>query len=397
MNFKQTKQRSKWHHLIDKKFIAIYIALAVVLIINQVVFSYLLSDKREAKAFGSGFGSVLMTDLADSVVYAGASNVLLAQFWVPDPLLSTSVTCNWALGNPCLRLVEADGTATAGAGVDDDGATWFFQTEPSGRMARTFFTPADNVCTDSIATPTCIYIDSDGDCDATSGTQTYILGAACGTAADTSAVTAPGASPFWTHSELVNANGLYDYGNSAATTETIWVSDQLLDTTYKAGSLWALGSATGIYQGDAAGTWHDAGTPGAEMYYDPAAVGHFTGDIAQSMIIDRDADSHYENAADDLMDADGSGTAGIGADDDALNPGDVLVPLKVSDNVCINMLGLGLAVFSGVIIYVDGDGDCVPGSGGTDTIIRDDVGAGLLTTGVFPYTYFNAAGFLVYA
>ncbi|MDD5341587.1 MAG: hypothetical protein PHC97_04100, partial [Patescibacteria group bacterium] len=42
-------------------------------------------------------------------------------------------------------------------------------------------------------------------------------------------------------------------------------------------------------------------------------------------------------------------------------------------------------------------GDCVPGSGGTDTIIRDDVGAGLLTTGVFPYTYFNAAGFLVYA
>ena len=402
MNLK-SKKKEPWFDAKHKKFIAVYIALALVLVINQVVFSYLLKGREQARAFSSSLATLLAHDLGNSTVVPGDTNVLIADFWSVDPLLNQNVTCSWSLGNPCTPMVDADGIATDGAGTDDDNISYFFQLEPSGDLAHALFTAGDNVCADDLSNPTCVYVDDDGNCDVSDGTITYILGSGCGGVDNSVAGALPVSNtewnlPVWVHSETVNANGDYDYGNGSAATETIWILNQAMDTILHGGFKWSADSmAKGIYQGDVAGTWHDLGTPGGEGYLDTSGHGYYNDALAdQEVVIDDDGDGYYTVLPDDLMDADGSATAGIGTDDDALSPGAPLTPLAVSDNVCINTIGSGTFI-NQVIIYVDGNGNCTPGDGGTDTIIRDDVGAGLLNTGAFPYTYFNASRFLVYA
>ena len=395
MNLKP-KNKEPWFDDKHKKFIAVYIALALVLVINQVVFSYLLKGRENAKAFSVALGTLLAHDLGDSTVAPGDTDVLVADFFAVDPWLNQNVTCSWSLGNPCTPMVDADGTATDGAGTDDDDISYFFQLESSGDLAHTLFATADNVCADDLSNPTCVYVDDDGNCDVSDGTITYILGSGCGGVDNSVAVTIPN-FPMWVHSESVNANGSYDYGNGSADTETIWILNQEQDTVLRSGFKWGLDSrAKGIYQGDVAGTWHDLGTPGGEGYIDVSGHGYYNDFGDQEVIVDDDGDGYYEVLPDDLMDADGSATVGTGTDDDALNPGTPLTPLAVNDNVCINTIGSATFITQ-VIIYVDGNANCTPGDGGSDTIIRDDVGAGLLNTGAFPYTYFNATRFLVYA
>lgn len=393
MNLKP-KCKPSWHSFFSKNFIAIYIALALVLIINQIVFSVVLKDREKAKAFSSAWGPIIMTNLGNSTINAGATNALLAEFWIPDALFG-SVTCDWSLaGNPCTVMADADGTATGGAGADDDGIQYVFNLEPNGVVPNCFFQISDGICTDSLSAPACIYVDSDLDCDATTGAQTYILGAGCGTPADIAVATSMATGvPIWLHSEIVNANVAYDYGASAALTETIWIigsrEDKLLNGS------WPNINSAGLWQNDSWPAWNPigAGNVNGEGYVDHNGLGFYDGTLP--VIVDVDGDMKYANTSDTLIDADGTGSAGIGVDDDALAPGTPFKQIKFVENVCFNNFSYGMPLPT-TIIYVDGNGDCIPGNGGVDIQIRNDIGP-LIYTGAFPFTYFNAARFLVYA
>jgi len=291
-------------------------------------------------------------------------------------------------------MVDADGTESAGAGADDDGVQYFFDLPTNGVFQNSFFTGSDGVCTDSLTAPTCVYIDLTDGTSCTDGitVDSYILGAGC--AAETDAPVTSAAPNIWLHSEIVNANGVYDYGATSTTTETIWIFGVHEDSPL--GGSWPNISLAGIWQNDAAPTWNPVGVGNlnGEGYIDSAALGYYDGNLP--VIIDADGDTKYADSPDTLLDADGSGSAGIGTDDDGLAAGAPFTQIKLAENVCINNFSHGQPLPS-TIIYVDGSGDCIPGNGGVDTLIRDDIGAPLAYTGAFPFTYFNGASILVYA
>jgi hypothetical protein len=71
------KNKFQWHELINRKFLAIYIALALVFVINQAVFSVILKDREIAKAAGiqhfvsDSTGDDVNCDGLSSTPYAG--------------------------------------------------------------------------------------------------------------------------------------------------------------------------------------------------------------------------------------------------------------------------------------------------------------------------------------
>ncbi|MBD3359990.1 MAG: hypothetical protein GF365_04780 [Candidatus Buchananbacteria bacterium] len=401
--------QSSFKETFNDKLAIAFMALILVVAINHIVFSYLLFDREKA---GASFSSTSViannfTVFGDQSVYAGTNDIVLAEFYIPDAWGNDNVVCNYSLSNPCITFVDGDGTVTTGSGSADDGAINLFDTEPNGVFDNLAFQASDGICTDSLTTPTCVYQDSGGDCDVTDGdSHSYLLdssGLGCGTAADvlvTTSTISP-TTPSWVHTELINNNGAYDDG------EDIYISTAFEDLVLAQGNYWGQ-AYTGQWQGDVASTnWVGLGSPGGEGFIDlepsyGAGDGIFQGSQAttnnEPAIIDLDGDSLYTDGPDQLIEADGSASDGIGTDDDNLADGASLTPLLTSDNVCMNSLWVGVS--SNMMIYVDGDGDCMPGSGGTDVLLRDDSGNGLSNIianfGSWPYLFFNAGGLLLY-
>jgi len=393
MNLKP-KKKEPWFDYKHKKFIAVYIALALVLVINQVVFSYLLKGREQAKASTAALVSNLFYNFGSSDVQAGSNNVLLAEFIYPDSGTNDTTTCGWALNTPCSMMIDADGAATIGSGVDDDGANYIWQTITRGfPVAGVVFSGTDYVCADTLD-PTLIedvYVDGgDGvggfDCIPGNDVNPDVIiiddsanGLIAGGYTDVS-VGAPGS--FWIHAELVSANNAYDYCNPAITpgcgaaqTETIWVFTNKEDDLLLQHANWT-GPFAGQWQGDAFGPWN-----GNETFYDDDGNGKYNilAGWPEAVITDIDLDGRYSDTPSLLYDADGTASAGTGTDDDAIPNGTPFNgQLAPADKVCINTLGLdtpspGLA---NVIIYVDGNADCIPGNGGVDSLIRDDTAIG---------------------
>jgi len=268
MNLKFQK-KDDWFDEKHKKYLAIYIALAIVLALNHIVFSYLLVDRERARALTASLMADLFTPLASSSISAGSNNVLVAEFIEPDAWLDDRVlgACSWrfptlADPNPCLTLIDADGGATGGVGTDDDGAKIFYMDLlPRGvgtSGANIFFTAGptgDNLCTDSISAPTCIYIDkTDGvSCIDGATLDNYLIGVGCALATDTLVGLQ---KPVWGHSELVSYNGVYDYYGSSFT----WENSGLC------------GGTIGPWEPATEPLWHEvdnngAYTPGVDLVY----------------------------------------------------------------------------------------------------------------------------------
>ena len=91
--------------------------------------------------------------------------------------------------------------------------------------------------------------------------------------------------------------------------------------------------------------------------------------------LDDDQDGVYTSGADAPVDCDGSTTNGQGTCD-SHNAGDALTATAASDNLCADSLT------SPSNVYIDGDGDCTWGSGGTDTAILGDCSGGACTNAV---------------
>ncbi|OGY41358.1 MAG: hypothetical protein A2Y67_01315 [Candidatus Buchananbacteria bacterium RBG_13_39_9] len=414
----KNKKSGAMRLILQNNFLAFFMVLILVIAINHVVFSYLLKNREKAGAFTSGFGLNLFSypaGFTGANIPVGTNMQLLADMWLPNAWTNDNLTCNYKLGTPCFPLVEADGLATLGAGADDDGAAGSpFNLVPfGGNYFDIFFNWGDYYCADSCTAPTEFYKDGSGpapfgDCIPGNSVAPDII------FLDTSGVIGVLDAGAWTnvgvgtnkcgwiHSELVNANNAWDYCDPVATpgcgateTESIWAPYFTGDTVLAEGSDWA-NPVLGQWQGDSFAAW-----VGNETFYDADIDGKFggIGGWAQGtsgdepVIIDLDGDNIYSDSPDTLLDANGS-TAGVGTDDDVIADGTVLTPLALGDGVCLNTGGLGGV--GQMIIYVDGSGDCRPGNGGLDTLIRDDTATGLPAIiagfGAFPYTFMPVVG-----
>ena len=406
MNLKP-KKSAKWSDNLHKKIIAVYVALAIVLLVNQIVFSFLLKDREKAKAvLIQGFSNTLMANLfttfAGGNVQAGSNNVPAAQFITPNAWITDKPdqTCSWNLnggvGNACLTPVDFDGAATAGPGVQTDTSKiavfdWF---PAGGNVVGIFFNGGDGICTDSLTAPTCVYIDNTDLTPCTDGAtlDPYILGAGC--ALNTDTPVAGATTPLWMHTELIANNGAYDYSATPGQSEAIWIYNLKGDTDIVDGSYWN-SAYPNQWQGDTPGAWASKDT-----FFDANADGKFDGSPNEPVFIDSDQDGLYTDFANLTFEADGTGSLGTGVNDDVIPDGTVLRALAMADNVCFNTLGQGGV--GSVIIYVDGSGDCIPGNGGADVLVRDDTGTpgGIASMipglGTFPYTFVNAALILRY-
>jgi hypothetical protein len=555
MNLKFQK-KDDWFDEKHKKYLAIYIALAIVLALNHIVFSYLLVDRERARALTASLMADLFTPLASSSISAGSNNVLVAEFIEPDAWLDDRVlgACSWrfptlADPNPCLTLIDADGGATGGVGTDDDGAKIFYMDLlPRGvgtSGANIFFTAGptgDNLCTDSISAPTCIYIDkTDGvSCIDGATLDNYLIGVGCALATDTLVGLQ---KPVWGHSELVSYNGVYDYYGSSFTWENsglcggtigpwepateplwhevdnngaytpgvdlvyldannclstgpckngcpgvgpvgpglpfiydgggacagtpgdviwqnpepIWDDKSSMDGLYTIGVDTVIFDSTACLVGGETGAllnnpahpplpsvftesiwqynlipdtvlaegsgWNNnnpnqwqfwpfpnlvggAGWNGNETFYDVDGDGKFggLGSWAQGLsgdepvIIDKDGNGYYTDSGETLMDADGTGSTGVGINDDTIADGTAMNYIAWADSICFNTHGGGGLP---IIIYKDGDGNCIPGTGGIDSLIRNDTSTGLpgiiAAFGTFPFTFQNADALFRYS
>ena len=394
MNLKQ-KNKESWFDEKHKKFLAIYIALALVLVINQIVFSVVLKDRERANALTTALFQSVATNFVDGNIQAGTNAVLLAEFVKPDGGLNSNATCNWTVGTPCLPMIDADGTGSLGAGADDDGiANLFALSVRPNPIIDMFFLPADHTCADSLLPPIeDVYVDGgDGiggyDCiPGNGGADTIILdntsdGLIAGAYFDVS--TGGGTGHPWVHSEVVNANFAYDYGADADSTETIWLMNISADTVLAQGSYWE-SAYLNQWQGDAPGAWASKDT-----FFDADTDNKFDASPTEPVFIDSDQDGFYTDMANLTYEADGTATMGTGTNDDVIADGTTLTPLAPADNVCFNTLGQDGV--DNVIIYVDGNGNCIPGDGGSDVLVRDDTGTGIgVGFGTFPHAYVSAA------
>ncbi|MCX6742778.1 MAG: hypothetical protein NT116_00910, partial [Candidatus Parcubacteria bacterium] len=181
---------------------------------------------------------------------------------------------------------------------------------------------------------------------------------------------------------MINNNGAYDNG------EAIWIYNLKADSIINGaqGSYWDSAYLNQM-QGDTPGVWASKDT-----FFDADTDGKFDGDATpqEPVYIDSDQDGLYTNMANLTYEADGTATMGTGINDDVIADGTTLTPLRPADNVCFNTLGQGGV--DNVIIYVDGNGNCIPGDGGADVLVRDDTGTGIgVGFGTFPHTYVSAA------
>ncbi len=407
-NFNREKKNSFLKEILQDNYVAVFLALILVVAINQVVFSYWLQNRDKAQAASDTFLEAGVTNFGNQNILAGTNDVVLAEFFVPDAVGNNNVTCNYEFtGNPCITTVDTDGDVTAGVGTANDGVTYIYDLESNGSFANTLFSASDGLCTDSLTTPSCVYVDSDDDCNASTGTQIYVLNpldpAPCGTVADNLVGAPASLGGGWLHYENpAGTTGAYDLG------EDIWIFGVIEDNVLYSGTDWS-GNYIHQWQGDTAGSWVGLGNPGGEGFIDleptndPATGDNiFTGQAGSTytydepVIIDLDGDSKYEDGPDYLLDADGDTTVGAGTNSQSIPDGTSLISVATSDHLCINTLGLGPSGSGNLILYVDGDGDCIPGSGGTDILIRDDTGTGLSSIiaglGTFPYTFFPAGG-----
>jgi hypothetical protein len=212
MNLKQ-KCKPSWHSFFNRNFIAIYLALALVLVINQVIFSYALKDRENARAITSSMAGDMFWTMPNMTATRGANDVVLARGIFPDATQNENVACSYELqGNPCINVVDSDGVDSPLAGTDDDGVTMIFKLptylQPLNNM---LFQASDHMCTNSLTSPTCIWQDSDGDCNIGTGTPTYILGGPCAGFTDIDLSTATTLPEIFAHSEVVKQNGAYDF------------------------------------------------------------------------------------------------------------------------------------------------------------------------------------------
>ncbi len=253
-------------------------------------------------------------------------------------------------------LLDADGSATAGTGTDDDAIA------PGTGLS--VLAATDNVCLNTAGQggvgQVIIYVDgsdladdglnngSAADCiPGNSGTDTLIRD-------DTGtglAAMAAGLGTFpYTFINPANAVQYYDadtsgtwtWGAGAAATESLWLDNQ------------------GVNQ------WHPniEGTNGA-------------------------------------IEADGTGSLAIpgvapNIDDDGLIRGNPLTYLQASDNVCIALTTTSIGFED---IYIDGsgiNGECIPGNGGVDTLLMDRSADGLNPATTFDGNWASPAGFLAY-
>jgi hypothetical protein len=407
----------------QNKSLAFFIVLILVVAINHVVFSYLLQNREKARAFSSAFGAQFFSypaGFTGANILPGTNMQLLADFWLPNGWTNDALTCSYQLGSACFPMVDADGAALGlGSGVDDDSAAGSpFNLVPyGGNYGGIFFRWNDWYCADNCLTPTEFYKDGgDGvggyDCiPGNGGTDITFL--------DTDLTPAVlDAGPYtnvgtgwnycsWIHSELVNANGLWDYcdpavipGCGAPETETVWKPNLIADTVLAQGSDWD-NPVLGQYQGDPFAAW-----VGSERFVDLDAttIGGFDGIATEPVIIDLDGDNLYENGPDTLIDADGWGSTAIGTDNDTIPPGSAFNQIALTDGVCWN--GANQGGLNQMIVYIDGGSgvppgplgppDCIPGNSGVvvDKIIRNDtpfnLAAIIAGLGTFPFTFFPA-------
>jgi len=172
-----------------------------------------------AKAFTTSSTGYANNGAPETDAYAGTANVLIMDISLPDPISDTTIGGTapsagtalvsdepagwnlyyydktdgdvWDSSNDWVgtdddadgvytsaadTVVDCDGSGSANAGSCDAH-------NPGDTLTAT--DASDNLCTDSLTSPTCVYIDSGGDCDATDAdTHTYLLGSGCGTASD---------------------------------------------------------------------------------------------------------------------------------------------------------------------------------------------------------------------
>ncbi|MCX6744944.1 MAG: hypothetical protein NTX82_05455 [Candidatus Parcubacteria bacterium] len=93
-----------WHELINKKFVAVYIALVLVLLINQVVFTVLLKDRETAKAATPPAFTLKVKQLNG----VGANAKIMVDF---DQNVYTTFGSSGALNNVDPDMVEGGGSA----------------------------------------------------------------------------------------------------------------------------------------------------------------------------------------------------------------------------------------------------------------------------------------------
>jgi hypothetical protein len=409
-NLKKTKKNETCKDFFKDKYVAIFLAIILVVAINHLVFSYLLLDRDKVSAFSTGFATATMFNtLGDQSVAVGSTNVVLAEFILPDAFGNDALVCDYALaGNPCVTFIDGDGTATTTPGTQDDPVAYLTDMEVNDMISNIVFTYADNICTDSldptVAPPTCVYIDTTDGTACTDGltVDAYILGSGCAGGGDVQVAgsTLVGVATWIHYENPLGTSGAYDSG------EDIFVIKVKVDEPLATGTLWA-NAAPGQWQGDTPGSWLGLGVPGGEGFVDvdptndPATGdGIYSGSAGvrdETVIIDLDGDQLYTNGPDTLVDADGSdtGVGSLGTDDDAIPAGAGLTALSVADGVCINTI-----YTPAMIIYKDGNGDCIPGNGGTDNIIRDVTSTGLpgIITGfgTYPYTFITANNLVLY-
>lgn len=288
MNLKP-KNQPVWHELFHKDFVAVYIALVLVLLINQLVFGLLLKDREQAKAFTSTLGSQIFNTLTGGKLMAGTNNVLVADFWFPDGYTSNGIACDYNIpGNPCFFMVDADGIDSTLAGPDDDGITNFFQLVPPNKNILSIIPSAsENICTDSLTAPTCVYYDPTSACDNNGGVTYVIDNGACaarGIVSDT--LVSLGSN--WGHSEWVSANGKWDY--CGGPTE-LGCSGSVFNNSgtllFENGGV--CGISNGAMEADVEPTWDDSAsgdgvwTPNVDVvYWDPSGCLSSTGNCASA-------------------------------------------------------------------------------------------------------------------
>jgi len=196
-------------------------------------------------------------------------------------------------------------------------------------------------------------------------------------------------------------------------TETILMTHAVEDTQLRTGDC---SHCANQWQSDPAGTWIGLGNYNGEGFIDvhPAYPGDGklqsldAGTPEEVVIIDINNNSLYDEAGDELIDADGMSGVLAGPNDDVIPTGATLQPITAAEGVCLNSLGYYSqygAFAHDIIVYVDGNANCVPGDGGTDNLIRTDIfGLDMPTlvtnynaaNGTYPYGFFNAAGYLLY-
>jgi len=407
-NLKKTKKDETFKEVFKDKYLVIFMAIVLVVAINHLVFSYLLINRDQAKAFSSSYMANFFTTLGDQSIVAGSTDVKLAQFFMTESMGNDALACNYDLtGNPCVTFIDGDGTATTTPGIQDDPITYLTDLEVNGNFGATFFQPADGICTDSsdptIALVTCLYFDTTDGTACTDGStaDAYILGTGCASGSDSLVPSTFNIGvPIWQHYENpLGTSGAYDSGEDIF----VWRIEEDIELGWGSASLYGSGYPN-QWQGDTPGTWIGAGDPGGEGYIDWDGNDNVfqgnTGTPKEPVIIDLDSDQFYTDGPDTLLDADGSdtGVGTVGIDDDNILAGTSLTGLAVPDGICSN--GGGQGGVGQMIIYQDGNGDCVPGNGGTDTLIRDDTTTGLpamvIGLGTFPYTFIPAVGSIYY-